>query len=408
MKFGTDFKTSRKSNKWLERIAKPSLLIIGAIIIFWFGLSIGSGRIQIGLSQTENKSLPKNLNYSSVDQVYNALRQNYDGKLNVNNLLDGLKHGLAQSVGDPYTDYFTPKEAKDFNNQLNGTFEGIGAELNKDADGNLKVVSPIAGYPAEKAGLKTNDIIVSINNAPTSGMSLDQAVSKIHGPKGTSVILKILRNKSQSLSLTITRTDIKIPSVDSKILINNIGYMKINEFSDDTGSLALRAVNNFKHKAVKAVILDLRGNPGGALNAAVDVSSLWLQPGKTVLTTRRQGIITDTYYAQGDPILSGIPTVVLIDESSASASEITAGALHDNKVATLIGVKSYGKGVVQSIINLEDGAILKVTTARWYTPSGKNIDKAGITPDQLVKNTDNDIKAGKDPQLDAATAFLNK
>ena len=182
--------------------------------------------------------------------------------------------------------------------------------------------------------------------------------------------------------------------------------MTISRFSDDTGVLASKAASDFKSKGVKGVVLDLRGNPGGYLDAAVDVSSLWLPNGKTVLQERRDGKVVKTYKSTGNDTLQGIPTVVLIDDGSASASEITAGALHDNGVASLIGVKSFGKGSVQEPQARTDGSLLKITVARWYTPNGKNIDKEGISPDQKVDRSLDDIKANKDPQLDAATAKL--
>ena len=199
------------------------------------------------------------------------------------------------------------------------------------------------------------------------------------------------------------REEINIPSVESKIIDGNIGYMKIIRFGDDTAELARKAADQFKADGVKRVILDLRGNPGGYLDASVDVSSLWMQD-KIVLTERRDGVIIKTYKTRGSSPLLGIPTVVLIDEGSASASEITAGALRDNNAATLIGVKSFGKGSVQQPQNLDNGGILKVTIARWFTPNGKNIDKQGIQPDKKVEISEEDIKAGRDPQLDAAIA----
>lgn len=399
---------TNKPKRFVKSTAKILLFVVIGFSLFWLGLGVGNGSIQIRAFKSENKNLPKDLDYKTVEQVYDSLKQNYDGQLDVNKLLDGLKHGIAQSIGDPYTEYFTPKEAKDFNDQINGTFEGIGAELGKDKDGNLIVIAPITGNPAEKAGLKSKDIIINIDGKPTSNMSVDEAVGNIRGKAGTNVTLKVVRNKSQTLSFSIIRANIKIPSVDSKIINGNIGYMKISEFAPDTGDLAQKAAESFKKANVKGVILDLRGDPGGELSAAVDVSGIWLTQGQTVLTTRRDGIVQDTYYAKGSSTLAGVPTVVLINDSSASASEITAGALHDNKYASLMGIKSFGKGVVQDIINFGDGSMLKVTIARWYTPDGKNIDKQGIEPDKIVKLSDADTKAGKDTQLSAAEAYLSK
>lgn len=390
------------SKKWLSKLT--AVFVCAAIFALGYGL--GAGNIKLGGLKSEQKNLPKDLNLNSVQQVYDSLKDNFDGQLDVNKLLDGLKHGITQAAGDPYTDYFTPEEAKNFQDQLNGTFQGIGAELSKDSHNNLIVVSPIAGFPAEKAGLKAKDIITGIDGASTVNMSVDQAVSKIRGPKGTVVSLKIVRDNTQ-LTIKITRDEIKIPSVSSKILSGNIGYIKINEFSSDTGELARNVAEKFKLANVKGVILDLRGNPGGELNAAVDVSSLWLKQGSIVLSERRDGQVIQTHNSNGNSILKGVKTVILIDEGSASASEITAGALHDNHVATLLGVKSFGKGSVQQIVNFGDGSMLKVTIARWYTPDGKNIDKQGISPDKTILRTDADIKAGRDPQLDAAKSYLN-
>jgi carboxyl-terminal processing protease len=317
--------------------------------------------------------------------------------------MDGLKAGLVSASGDPYTEYLSPDKAKEFSGQLNGTFEGIGAYLGKNEQGNVIVISPVEGFPAEKAGLKPRDVIVEIDGKDATAYSVDQAVDKIRGPKGTNVKLRVVRNEKEDISFDIKREEINIPSVESKIIDGNIGYMKITRFGDDTSDLALQAAEKFKASNVKKVILDLRGNPGGYLESAVDVSSLWLK-NKTVLTERRDGVTIKTYKSSGDSPLLGIPTVVLIDEGSASASEITAGALHDNKAATLVGVKSFGKGSVQQPQNLSNGAILKVTVARWYTPNGKNIDKQGIEPDKKVEISADDIKAGRDPQLDAAKA----
>lgn len=383
-----------------------------AVVIFCLGLAVGQGRIVLGrdavFHKTVNKDLPKDLSYGEVELIYDSLRDNYDGKLDQSVLLDGLKEGLAKSTGDPYTEYFNPKAAKDFNEQLSGTFTGIGAELSKDTTNNtIVVVSPIAGYPAEKAGLRPKDVIAEIDGKTAYDLSISDAVSKIRGEKGTSVKLKIIRDGKQELTLDITREEITIPSVSSRTLEGNIGYIKIARFSDDTAGLARTAAEKFKTSGVKGIILDVRGDPGGLLDAAVDVSSLWLD-NQTVLTERRDGTVVRTYKSHDKPLLNGIPTIVLIDEGSASASEITAGALRDNQAATLMGMKSFGKGSVQQLVHFRDDSLLKVTIARWYTPAGKNIDKEGISPDKEVKRTEDDFKAGKDPQLDAATAQLTK
>lgn len=400
-------KVANKSVQVLKKIKNTWVAkLVLVCLIFGAGLAVGSGRIDLSNQRSsENKNLPENLNYASVEQVYDKLRSQYDGKLDLNKLMDGLKQGLVSASGDPYTEYMDPSAAKEFSGDLNGSFEGIGAELGKDKDAVI-IVSPISGAPADKAGLRPKDIIAKIDGSSAINMSVEEARNKIRGPKGTHVKLDIIRG-DQALALDIVRDTITIPSVESKTLAGNIGYIKISRFGDDTTQLAQKAATGFKDSGVKSVVLDLRGNPGGYLDSAVGVSSLWLN-NKTVLLEKRDGKVINTYTSRGTPTLLGIPTVVLIDEGSASASEITAGALHDNKVAQLVGTKSFGKGSVQQPQNLPNGGILKVTIARWYTPNDKNIDKEGIQPDTAVERSADDYKAGRDPQLDAALAILKK
>lgn len=390
-----------KHRRWPRRLAQ----VIAGLLIFVLGFTIGSGAIHWQTRSGVNQKLPNRLDYSSVDEVYRSLKANYDGTLNANDLINGAKSGLVKAAGDPYTVYFTPKEYQDFNSQLSGSFTGIGAELSQDDKGTIIVVAPIKGFPAEKAGIRPKDIIAEIDGQSTSGMSVAQAVDKIRGPKGTQVKLKVVRD-GKALDFTITRDDIKIPSVDSKVE-NGIGIIKISRFGDDTAQLVQQAATDFKQQNVKGVVLDLRSNPGGLLDAAVSVSSLWLPNGKTILTERRDGVITNTFKASGTPTLLGVPTAVLIDEGSASASEITAGALKDNGAATVFGKRSFGKGSVQDVIVFRDGGALKVTIARWYTPNGKNITKEGISPDKSVDFSEDAAKAGQDPQKAAALEWLN-
>lgn len=396
-------------------IGKVAAAAFVGLFLFSLGVGVGNGKIATGnlnlFSKTNptTSSSPSRLDYSSIDQVYGTLRQNYDGQLDGDKLVDGMKKGLAEATGDPYTEFFTAAEAKQFDDQLNGTaFSGIGAELGLDKDKNLIVVAPIDGTPAAKAGLKPQDIIASIDGKTTTGLSTDEAVLKIRGKKGTTVNLKLIRNRSQSVDVSIVRDDIKIPSVSTKVLDNNVGYMRINQFGHDTGTLAQQQAKDLKDKGVKSIVLDLRGNPGGEVDAAVKVSSLWLPPGKLVMQAKRGDQVLETYVANGTNTLQGIPTVVLVNAGSASASEIVASALKDNVNARIIGEKSFGKGVMQGIEPLSGGDELKVTIARWYRPNGQNIDKKGITPDQEVKLSDDDSANGRDPQLDAAQDFLNK
>lgn len=392
-------------------LLKTFVLVAVAGLIFAFGVGVGSGKIVVGRDRVyqnsaQSKDLPEDLDYATVEHIYDALKSNYDGELSVDELLNGLKSGLARATGDPYTEYLNAEAAKEFDEDLSGTFTGIGAELGKDKD-SIVIIAPIDGFPAEKAGLKPKDVIVEINGEPAFDLSITEAVKRIRGPKDTKVKLKVVRNGERQLEFEIVRDNINVPSVESEILDGNIGYLKISRFAEDTAGLSRRAALDFRQANVKGVILDVRGDPGGLLDASVDVSSLWLE-NKVILQEKRDGVVVRTYNSRGTAILKGVPTVVLINEGSASASEITAGALNDHEAATLIGTKTFGKGSVQQLHRLPSGGVLKVTIARWFTPDGKNIDKEGIEPDQKVERSDDDFKAGRDPQKDVALQFLKK
>jgi carboxyl-terminal processing protease len=392
------------------RFTKVLLVAVGLYLVFSLGVGVGRGTITLGSGSIFRKSvstgLPKQLDFSSVQEMYSVLRSQFDGQLDEEELLDGLKRGLASATGDPYTEFLNAQEAEEFNGDLNGTFSGIGAELAKD-DKNIIIVAPISGFPAQKAGLRAQDIIAEIDGESAYDLTTTEAVKKIRGEAGTKVKLKIIRDNEQ-LDFEITRATITIPSVESEILEGNIGYLKVSRFSEDTDALARKAASEFKQKNVRGVVLDLRNNPGGLLDSSVSLSSLWLPKGKTVLLEKRDGVTIRTYTSDGTATLAGVPTVVLINEGSASASEITAGALHDNTAATLMGMQTFGKGSVQSLERLPSGGVLKVTIARWFTPNGKNIDKEGIAPDKEVKPAKNDFTDGRDSQKDAALQFLKK
>lgn len=391
--------TKKSSERGLKKAGKYLLIGIAALGLLFIGWAYGQGKLSFR-GWHANKEVVHSLDYSSLDEIYSILQRRYDGRLDEEAILDGLKAGMARSTGDPYTEYLTPEEAKEFDEGLSGSFTGVGAELGKDGD-NIVIVSPISGFPAEKAGLKPKDIIIEVDGQTLNDVSLSEAVKRIRGPKDTSVKLKVVRD-GVSLEFEVTRDNINIPSVTSEILPENIGYLRISRFAEDTAGLSREAAQKFKDANVKGVILDVRGDPGGFLDAAVDVSSLWLKPGQTVLQEKRDGKVIKTYKASGRNPLQGIPTVVLVDEGSASASEIVAGALKDNSAAKLIGVKTFGKGSVQQLERLPGGAVLKITIARWFTPNDRNIDKEGIEPDTVIKITPEDFVAKKDPQKEAA------
>jgi len=382
--------------------------IVGVVVIFSLGVLTGDGRLTI-LPQsqyTDVTGLPSNIDYSSVNQLYQVLRQNYDGKLTESQILNGLKHGLADAPNDPYTEYFSPSEAASFNDELQGqSISGIGAELDQDAQGDIIVMSPLPGQPAAKAGIEAKDIISTINGQSTSGMSVDDAVDKIRGKQGSKVTLGIVRG-SQELTFTITRATLQVPTATSKVLSNNIGYIQVSQFSDDTYGLVQQAVQSFQKAGVNKIILDLRDDPGGEVDSAQNIASLWLPRGTTIEKEKRGNTVVADLQSTGVDPLKGMPTVVLVDGGSASASEITALALRDNKAATIIGEQSYGKGVVQSVIPFSDGSELKVTIAKWYGPADENINHKGITPNQVVQLTEAEAQAGNDTQLNAAISYL--
>ena len=393
---------ARPVKKQRRMIRLSTAVLTGAIILI-VGV-IGGMRandVLVLLSNSQNKDTPSSLNFASVQQVYNSLRQKYDGQLDAQKLIDGAKKGMVAAAGDPYTVYFTGDEAKQFFGDLNGQFSGIGAQLDK-RDNQLVIVSTLDNSPARKAGLQAGDAIIKVNGEDATSWSIDQAVSKIRGDKGTTVKLSIVRNNSAQ-DFSIVRDEITTPSVTYSETSDNIGYMRIASFANDTADLAQKAAQEFKDKGVKGVVLDLRGDGGGYLTAAQSVASLWLPEGKTIVQERRGDVVQETLKAtQASPLLAGLPTIVLVDGGSASASEIVSGALHDNNVAKLVGLKTFGKGSVQDLLDLPDGAELKVTVAKWYTPNGKNINKEGIQPDVNVTLSDDDVKNGRDPQKDKA------
>lgn len=388
------------------RFAIVTIFLV-AVVSFILGARGSDLMASLAVNQ-QNRSLPAQLDYSQLDEVYDALKGNYDGKLDAQTLLNGAKKGLVEATGDPYTEFFTDQEASEFFGELDGRFSGIGAELGK-RDGQLTIMSTIDGAPAQKAGLRSGDIIGRVNEEDTLKWSVEEAVSKIRGEKGTTVKLTILRN-NEVMEFSIVRDDVVDPSVRSEKLAGDIGYIRLSRFNDtDTTRLMRQAAERFKTENVKGIILDLRGNGGGYVQAAQEVAGIWLDSSKTVTEERRGGKVLEDLKAKGQPILNGVPTVVLVDGGSASASEIIAGAFKDYGVAKLVGQKTYGKGSVQKVDDeIISGGQLKVTIAKWYTPKGKNFDKEGITPDETMEITEEDIEADRDPQRARAVELLKR
>ena len=344
----------------------------------------------------------KTIDLSSVQKTYQELIANYDGKLDTQKLIYGANRGLVEAAGDPHTAYMDPDETKEFDKSLSGQIGGgIGAEIGL-RNNKPTIIKPLENSPAQKAGIKAGEAIVKVNDEASSDWSVEKVVSKIRGEVGTSVKLTLLSG-SQTREVSVVRQNIVSPAVESEI-DGEIGILKVNRFGDDTVSLARKYASEFVEKGVKKVILDLRNNPGGTVGAAQGLLGIWLD-NQIAMTERRGSEIVKTLRTTGTPILGNMKTVVLINGNSASASEITAGALREYGKATLVGQKSYGKGSVQIVLGLPGGSQMKVTEARWYTPKGKNIDKTGIEPDVKVDLSSDDVNNNVDPQMDRAKSL---
>lgn len=362
-----------------------------------------------GSGQTVKADPEQEVDLSLLWGVWRLLERHYVSPqdLKIDTMIYGAVSGLVSSIGDPYTVFMTPRDTKDFEDALSGTLEGIGAQLDF-IDNEVVVVTPLKASPAEKAGLLPEDIIITVNDKDLEGLTLQQVVELIRGPKGSVVTLGVLRDgKPDPVILTVTREAIHIPSVESKTQETSqgtIGIVTLNQFGDDSIEEMKKALSTFP-KNVKGIVLDLRYNGGGYLDGAVDLVSMFLATGD-VVTVERRDVPAELHSVSGRTIFGETPLVVLINGGSASASEITAGALQDQKRATIIGTKSFGKGTVQEILDLPGGSMLRVTTAKWLTPSGHDIGKKGITPDIVIERSLEEYRAQKDPQLEAAIAVL--
>ncbi len=344
-------------------------------------------------------------------RVWHLLLEHYidPDQLQTDKLVQGAAAGLVRAVGDPYTVLMDPVENDEFRDSLSGTLEGIGAELVQKEEA-IVVVAPIKGSPAQRAGLMPDDIIITVNGESTEGLNLNETVSRIRGPKGTTVTLEIARQKEVSLiTMNIVRDEIHVPSVESKYIPvagGEVGYVSLNQFGDSSINELRQELDAFSKKPLKGIILDLRYNGGGYLEGAIELVSLFQKDGKIVSVQHRKGE-PQHHFVNGNPAYPTVPLAILVNEGTASASEITAGALQDHGRAVIIGKTTFGKGTVQEVIDLPDGSSLRVTVAKWLTPSGKDLGKEGVHPDIDVERTADDVKANKDPQLDKAVEWIN-
>ncbi|MBI4363301.1 MAG: S41 family peptidase [Candidatus Doudnabacteria bacterium] len=397
--------TKNNLKTWITALV---LLAVG----FGAGFGVGQGRIKIEGGKVEiNQGIPpQNADYSLLWDALEQLNSKFvDRPLDQQKLLYGAVSGLVSAAGDPYTVFFNPEEAKQFADELQGEFDGVGMEVGMRND-RIVVIAPLDNTPAQKAGILPGDEVLAINDESTAAMTIDQAVSKIRGAAGTEVKLTILhKDQKESVEIKIVRAHIEVKSVSfstKEINGKKLGIIKMNRFAEDSKGLLDHVIDVILSGNYNGVIVDLRNNPGGYLDVAVSSASNWVEGGKTVVSEVGFGDRKKDYPAKGVTRLQSMKTVVLVNGGSASAAEILAGALQDYKLATVVGEKTFGKGSVQELTDLRGGSTLKITTAKWQTPKGRNINQEGLEPDVKVELTADDINADRDPQMDKALELL--
>jgi carboxyl-terminal processing protease len=387
-------------------LARPGgLLFTGASPFPQFS---GASEIEANAGLSSPNEATAQLNLTLINDVLKRLRTQWYGELPTNSkLTEGAIRGIVNSLGDQFTQYVEPKFAKFMNDEMNGSFEGIGATLKQTTGGGIQIVRIFPGAPAEKGGVLPGDVIEAVDGTTVLGLSYNEVAAMVRGESGTQVKLTLRRaDQPKPFELTLMRERIDIPVVTGKLVGDgSIGYVSLYDFSQQANSQLSEEINKLLQNNPKGVILDLRDNGGGLLSQAVEVGDLFLKKGPFVIERDFKGNkkVTDT---TDNGIAQDVPMVVLVNGGSASASEIVAGALQDYKRATLIGEKTFGKGSVQSPQTLANGGQLRITIERWYTPNDRGIHGSGISPDHTIINTPEDVKAGRDPQLDAAIEFL--
>ncbi len=389
-----------------------SVVVLAVLIggAFYYGYERGKENPQInivrGVVNLENGN-SEAVDFSLFWDAWKVLENKYVGaqKLDNQNLVYGAISGLVDSLGDENSVFFSPTDAKKFNQDISGQFYGIGAQLDIK-DGQLMIVAPLKDSPAERAGLKAGDKIMKVNDKDTYGMIVEEAVKLIRGEQGTTVKLAISRDSfSEPKEFLIIRDIIRVPTIDSK-MIGDVAYIHLYNFYEQSPFMFYQAAIEMALKNPKGLILDLRDNPGGYLDAAVNLAGWFLKSDSVVVTEEFGSGEIQTYTSYGNSLFKDLPVVILINGGSASASEILAGALKDLKGVKLIGEKSFGKGTVQQLETLKDGSMVKITVAHWRMPGGELIDKNGINPDFEVKISEEDLTADRDPQLDKAVEVI--
>lgn len=418
---------------WNEKKTRNSLVLVLAVVLaFGAGWYVGSGFfLENTANLVVNGEIPPPAIAEAIDfnpfwQAWELLDEKYVDieKVNRQDMVYGAISGLFKSLGDPYTTFLPPKEHKDFQVEIKGEFEGVGMEIGI-RKGTLTVVAPLKGTPAEKAGVRAGDKILKIGDTSTADLSVEEAVRLIRGPRGTKVKLTIFRNgEDDSRILEVERAVIKIPVIDTEaektvakvdgekgreLDLGDIFVIRLYNFSESSTSHFRRALREMIEKSKTKLILDLRNNPGGFLEAAVDIASWFLPQGETVVIEDFGKSATQRIHrSKGYNIFRNLPMVILVNQGSASASEIVAGALRDHGIAKLVGEKTFGKGSVQELLPLTQDTSVKITIAKWLTPSGKEIAEKGLEPDVEVKTEKEDLDAKRDPVMEKAIEILKQ
>ena len=406
MQLRINFKDNFKKNKSsLIKIAEVGILVI---VFFTIGIALGSYSFNSKplLNADSTLTSTTTIDFQLLTKVYETIKQKslFKNQISDKDLFYGTLRGMVESLNDPYSEFMTPDENNDFQSEISGKFEGIGIEMGL-RDGVLTVIAPLENTPAQKAGLKAGDKILEVDGKSTNNLSLSEVQKLIRGPKGTKVNLTI-ENENGKNQVEITRDVIKITSVESKYLNNDIALLKIHNFYEP-------AVSEFRKEALKIffsgknkIILDLRDNPGGYFDSAIEIAG-WFMPKGSIVAKENDGINTfvcDNCTTNGLGLFSNYKVVVLVNNGSASASEILAGALRDNRGIKIIGEKTFGKGTIQELIPLDNSASLKLTIAKWLTPNETDINETGIIPDIEIQNS---TSSDKDLQLEKAIEIIN-
>lgn len=395
----------------LIRIITGSLFVI---VVFSAGFFLGLNRQwnteKLSAFLGKDTAIDTDADFGPFWKVWNAINDKFPDadKVSSKDRIYGAIKGLVASLDDPYSIFFEPEETKSFEEEISGNFTGVGMELGAK-NGYLTVIAPLADTPAEKAGIRSGDVVLKIDDLIAADMTLDEAIKHIRGEKGTTVTLTIVHKGEESpVEIQIVRDVINIPTIDTELRADGVFVVKLYNFSANSANLFKTAMRKFANSKANKLVIDLRGNPGGYLSAAVDMASWFLPGGKTVAIEDYGGGQEQKIYRSAgyNPFGDKIHIAVIVNDGSASASEILAGALRDHKRALLVGTESYGKGSVQEVVKITSDTILKVTVAKWLTPNGNSISEKGLTPDYQVEMTKEDVEKGNDPQMEKAAEIL--